>query len=145
MTRYIVHAGTGTIIDIDDDTYIIDTAKLSDEQSDVLADGDDAQIVDLAKSVGEKASSVITDLRFGNCISYSPIAIREEVRESLWEAYSDDDEHRKVLEWAETATDAELALVAEFVLQSDGVWAEYPASVLEGLVEAHAWATRPKS
>jgi hypothetical protein len=145
VTRYIVHAGTGTIIDIDDGTYIIDTENMTDEQADVLADGDDQQIADLAKSIGEKASSVITDLRFGNCISYSPMAIREEIRESLWEAYSDDDKNRKVMEWALSATNAELALVAEFVLQSDAVWAEYPASVLEGLTEAHAWATRPKS
>lgn len=54
MTTYLVHAGTGTIINGSDDVYILDTADLTDAQTAVLESGDDSEIVDLAIKLNKR-------------------------------------------------------------------------------------------
>lgn len=85
----------------------------------------------------ENVRDNLTDLTWGNTIAYSPNAIREEVRESLWEYYSDDEQLRPVLEWVETASDEQLNEVASYILQNDEVWQSYSNSLLDGLIEGH--------
>jgi hypothetical protein len=40
---FIYHAGTGTIIDSDDEVYLINTADMTETEYKTLVDGDDAE------------------------------------------------------------------------------------------------------
>ena len=81
-----------------------------------------------------------TDLTWGNCISYSPVAIRTEVYELLARDKSSYfiDSYRDALEWALGASDEELAPCAEYALQDDNVWDYYVEAVLEAVVHEHS-------
>lgn len=54
MTTYLVHAGTGTIIDANDGVYILDSESLTAEQTSVLESGDDDEIVALATELNKR-------------------------------------------------------------------------------------------
>ena len=80
-----------------------------------------------------------TDLTWGNCVSYSPVAVRTEAFELLngsptnyWVA-----EHSEVLKWAAGASDEELAPVADYALQDDAIWDGYVDSVIDALVTVY--------
>lgn len=138
MTRYIVHAGTGTIIDADDGVYLIDTEILTPDNTAIVENADETEIVELAQRIGQP----INDLTYGNVIAFSPSAIRTEIRESLWEAFPDDHE---LLEWAESLPDNELNDIASFILQDDSLWDRYPEIVMDGLRQGRAWARHQES
>lgn len=132
MTTYLVHAGTGTIIDASDDVYVVTVTADT-----VIGDDDDA-VVTLAMSNGKRLE--INDLTWGNTVAYSPTAIRTEVRESLCEYYPDEE----WIAWAENATDDELNEVASYILQQDGVWQNFTISLVEGLREGYRWSKEEK-
>lgn len=54
MTTYLIHAGTGTIIDADDGVYLLDSDNLNAEQTSVLENGDDDEIVSLAIEINKR-------------------------------------------------------------------------------------------
>ena len=128
MTRYIVHPGTGTIIDADDGVYLIDTETMTPHHTAIMLDADDNEIVELAQEIGRP----INDLSYTNSIAYSPASIREEVRESLRYKMSDDD--KEMLDWAETTASADnLETIAQYILSSDSLWADYQEHLIDGL------------
>lgn len=132
MTTYLVHAGTGTIIDASDDVYVVTVTADT-----VIGDDDDA-VVTLAMSNGKRLE--INDLTWGNTVAYSPSAIRTEVRESLSEYYPDE----AWLSWAENATDDELNEVASYILSADDVWQNFTINLVEGLREGYRWSKEVK-
>jgi len=138
MTRYLVHAGTGTIINADDGVYLIDTEILIPENTAIMENGDETEIVELAQKIGQP----INDLTYGNVMSFSPSAIREEIRESLWEGYPEDHD---LLEWAESQPDSVLNQIAQYILQDDSLWNEYPSLLMDGLRQGRAWARHQDS
>lgn len=52
MTKYIVHIGTGTIINADE-CVVVDLDKLDDHDSEVFDAGWDDEIIEVAQRVGE--------------------------------------------------------------------------------------------
>lgn len=131
--KYLVHAGTGTIIECGDDVFVIDTANLNDTEMLILTEGDDSDIVDLAKDKNDRLLPYMNDLRWGNCVAYSPSAIREEVSQDIFEAYMNDDEQH-IIKWVmEEATDTQLNQIAEFILGDDSMWASYCEDLAHGL------------
>lgn len=132
MTTYLVHAGTGTIINAHDDVYVVTVTADT-----VIGDDDDA-VVTLAMSNGKRLE--INDLTWGNTVAYSPTAIRTEVRESLSEYYPDEE----WIAWAENATDDELNEVASYILQQDDVWQNFTINLVEGLREGYRWSKEVK-
>ena len=53
--KLIIHAGTGTIIDFDDNVFYLDTNDLSiDEKKAILEDDSDEEIVSLASVKGRR-------------------------------------------------------------------------------------------
>ena len=52
VRKLIVHTGTGTIIDADE-CVIIDLNRLNEKQTSLINDGDDSDIVELAKLFGK--------------------------------------------------------------------------------------------
>jgi hypothetical protein len=139
--KYIVHEGTGTVIAVDE-CVIVDVP----EEVLTTLDGDDYfdeyKICEYASENGKPINT--TDLTWSNTVAYSPFAIREEIRESLWEGYSDDDEERAVLEWAEKATDDELNQIAEYILSANDSWGEYTSNMMDGLREGYRRAKEGK-
>lgn len=82
----------------------------------------------------------LTDLTWGNTVAYSPSAIRTEIRESLWEGFSHDENDKAVLEWAEKATDNQLNEIAEYILQGNHIWDSYISDLIDGLRQGFEWA-----
>lgn len=132
MSRLLIHIGTGTIIDLDDDCVFID-------MPDSLEDADEDEIVDYAKEYGVPVNtSVHPDVNYGNVVCYSPSALREEAREIV--ADISDPITREALEFViNQATDKELNEMASFILNGDTVWTAYREDILEGARVAHGW------
>jgi hypothetical protein len=53
MTKYLVHIGTGTIINADE-CVVVDLDKLDDYDTELFNDGWEDDIVDIAKRVGQQ-------------------------------------------------------------------------------------------
>ena len=53
MTKYIVHIGTGTIINADE-CVVVDLDKLDDYDTELFNDGWEDDIIDIAKRVGQQ-------------------------------------------------------------------------------------------
>ena len=53
MTKYVVHIGTGTIINADE-CVVVDLDKLDDYDTELFNDGWEDDIVDIAKRVGQQ-------------------------------------------------------------------------------------------
>lgn len=130
MTTYLVHAGTGTIINASDDVYVITLTE--DENPEWFYEDD--EIADLAVTQGKRLS--LNDMTHGNTVSYSPSSIREEIRESLSEYYTDEE----WLLWAEQASDDDLNEVAGYILSADDVWQNFSINLVEGLREGYRWS-----
>lgn len=143
MTRLIYHAGTGTYFDADDDVYIIDTKDLGESELEALDDDDDS-VLEFVVEDGRCSRFQYNDLTFGNTVAYSPSSIREEIRESLWERYSENEDDKTVLEWAEKATDKELDEIASYILQGDHIWTTYVDDLIDGLREGYRWSLDKK-
>lgn len=141
MSKYIVHPGTGTVIAVDECVIVTVPSEVTDSLSgdDYF---DDERICELAEEIGKPINT--TDLTWSNCVAYSPSSIREEIRESLWEGYADNDKDRAVLEWAENASDDDLNAVASYILSADDVWQNFTLNLVEGLREGYRRAKEAK-
>lgn len=52
--KLLVHTGTGTFFDIDDDVYLVDTDNLTDEEVMAFIEGWDKGIVDVTLEKGQR-------------------------------------------------------------------------------------------
>jgi hypothetical protein len=134
---YIVHPGTGTVIASDECVIV----NVPDEVLDNVPDDEehDDVIVDYAKENGRDINT--TDLKWGNCVAYSPSAIREEILESLRDYFPDD---KEALDWGLSATDDQLNEVASYIIQSDTIWETYRTDIIDGLREGLRWSKEDK-
>lgn len=136
----IFHAGTGTYFGLgDDDVYVIDPDKMTDEMNDELDDTGEmpAEAIDSEACVSwEEFMKNMNDLTWSNCIAYSPTSIREELEETLSDTYSGEE----WLAWAENASDDELNEVARYILSADDVWQNFTINLVEGLREGYRWS-----
>lgn len=144
----IFHAGTGTYFGLnDDDVYVIDIDKMTDEMNAELDDTGEmpAEAIDSEAAISwqEFAEKTGTDLHWGNCVAYSPSAIREEIRESLSDKFESTHD-KKVLEWAINASNEDLDEVASFILQGDHIWTTFTEDLISGLREGYRWAQEKK-
>ena len=87
----------------------------------------------------ENVRDNLTDLTWGNCVAYSPSAIRTEIHESLsWKFESPDD--KPILEWALNASDDDLNEVASYILSGDHIWDTFATDLMDGLREGFRWS-----
>lgn len=129
MTKLIYHAGTDTFFDADDDVFVIDTNSMTEDEQEALGDGDDG-VLESVIDDGRATPLFLSDMTWANTVSYSPSAIREEIRESLYENFPDDE---AVLDWAISASDADLNTVAGFIMNDDETWQLFIRNLIEGL------------
>lgn len=135
-TSFIVHPGTGTVIATDECVIVTVPSELFEDNED---DEHDDLICEYAEEHGRGINQ--TDLSWGNCIAFSPSAIREEIIESLRDAYPDD---KEALEWGLSASDDELNEVASYIIQNDSIWETYKNDLLDGLREGLRWSKEDK-
>lgn len=138
MSRLLVHPGTGTIVDIDDDWFYF---VLPDD----LAEADDDEIVGYGAQNGRNMRLWVSpDVSYGNIICYSPSSLREEARVMLDDCT--DSLTREALEFViRDATDEELDDVASYILNADDVWDSFRNNVLEGARQGLDWSREKKS
>jgi hypothetical protein len=120
---------------------VLEMDALNPAQTEVLVnDWADSEINALGLAVGKPVLPMLEvtgfgDLQYGNTVSYSPQALRDEA-ELLIEIYDNSD--KELFKWAYNATDEQLSLVGNYVLQTDDAWLNYDRLVLEGLRWAYA-------
>ena len=125
--KLIYHAGSGTYFSAEDGVYVIESDDLIE-----------SSIADLVENRKAKPLQ-LTDLEWGNCIAYSPRAMREEIDEMM-AFVTVDDEDRPALEWAlNNATDEQLNNVATYILDDDGMWISYRSNIIDGVREGFRW------
>lgn len=133
--KYIIHPGTGTIIEASDCLVLdLDLDLTDDERAHLEGDDyfDDALICTIAEERGKKFPG--TDLTFSNSISFSPSALRD------WALFlikddPEDGEYRSAIEWCIKASDDELNGIATYVLNCwDSLWEEYREAVIDGIL-----------
>lgn len=124
-TNLIIHIGTGTIINADECVLL----RATDEQASEL---EEHELIDLAQANGKPINT--TDLKWGNVIAYSPMALRDEALATIDEGYADgDDGLRETLSYVvNIATDDELEEIASYILNADDVWDSYRSNLIEG-------------
>lgn len=142
MSKYIIHPGTGTVIDADECLVLDLDNDLTDEERDRLEGDDyfdDALVCTIAEERGKKFPGI--DLTYSNCIAFSPNALREEALYMIeqWD-YDESDELYPALKWCiGTATDDQLNRIAVYILDNDLLWKEFRDSVIDGISKGYQW------
>jgi len=132
VSRLLVHMGTGTIIDLDDDCLFF-------VMPDSLIEADEDELVRYARTHGAPVNtSVHPDVTYGNIVCYSPSALREEASEIVGDI--SDPATVEALDFIiNGASDEELRGMAEFILNGDTVWTAFREDIIEGARVAHQW------
>lgn len=125
--KLIVHAGTGTIIDADDDVFVLDTKYLTKNELALLDDEHEA--VDLARSVGRRLTKDALDITPVNSMIFTPMSIRYEVQET------DSFVSEEVSDWIfDKATEDDLWEISNVAMNNELLWENY-STVLSGAIE----------
>ena len=59
--KLLVHRGTGTVINLDDDVFVIETDNLTDQENDIIESGSDSGIAEVAYRAGTPISWWVTE------------------------------------------------------------------------------------
>lgn len=138
MTKYIVDAVTGTILDMAS-CYIVDAELMGDDL--MLTDSEAGE---LANEHGISVAQIARDTGFGDnayryTVSYSPLSIKDEA-DSLLEGgvYEEGDREYEALVWAKDADLEDLRAVSDSIMSQDAVWDGFRDNLTEMLVFIHA-------
>jgi hypothetical protein len=139
MTKYIIDATNGTILNMND-CYIVDAELLGD---DIILSDSEAQ--ELANKHGISVAKMARDTGFGDnaycyTVSYSPLSIKDEA-DSLLEGgiYEESDREYEALVWAKDADPEDLRVISDSIMNQDAVWNEFRENLTEMLVFVHAF------
>lgn len=133
MTRLLVHIGTGTIVDLDDNCVFINPPES-------MNDADEDELVEYAMTHGRPVNtSVDPDVTYGNIVCYSPSALREEAREIIHDIT--DEYTKEALQFViSKATDKDLYDMAGFILNGDAVWTTFRDDIIDASRQALEWS-----
>lgn len=133
----IIDATSGTVLDMSD-CYIVDDGNLTRDEEAMLDSGSDSLIGELATSVGIPLDdNALEWIKYGRMtsVSYGPSALREEAKaiiEAMGPILEQDD--RDSLQWViDSASDAELAYLGQYILNDDAVWNGFRRNFMEAL------------
>lgn len=128
--KLIIHAGTGTIIELDDDVFYMDTNDLTvDEKKAVLDDDSDSVIVDLAVEHGRRLTKEGLEITPVTSMVFTPMSIRYEVENN--EALVSEE----IADWVlNKATEDDLWVVSNVAINDDLLWTNF-TNVLGGAIE----------
>jgi hypothetical protein len=131
MTKYIIDATNGTILNMND-CYIVDAELLGD---DIMLSDSEAQ--QLANEHGISVAKMARDTGFGDnayryTVSYSPQSVRDEA-DLLIEGgvFTEEDREYKALLWIkDEATTEQLEILADGAMSRDSVWQEFRETLI---------------
>lgn len=138
--KLIVHAGTGTIIEADDNVWILDTDRLDNETIKELLteygeDGwDDNTAVDIATSYGRRIDKGAIELSTETALPLTPTSIRYEMTENdgIYSYLPSE-----VIQWVLNTSDLNLIHVAEVALNDQRLWDPYFNVLLDSIREVY--------
>jgi len=138
MTKFIVHSGTDTIIDANDDVYILDIEDITDEDRENLTGSDyfdDHYIIAIAKERGRKLNSELLEMTYANTVSFAPTAVRAEAEESeQLKAILGED----ITAWLlSDATAEDFCFIAGVALGDDEMWQGYTQTIAYAIRTAY--------
>lgn len=134
----IVDATTGTVLDASN-CYIVDHGSMTEAQEYVLENGSDSDIAHVAQDVGIPLDEERLEwIRHGRTtsVSYGPSALRDEAKVLMETLDPDDIEDitvRGYLTNVLNASEAELGLLGEHILNDDAVWNGYRNNFISAL------------
>lgn len=138
--KLIVHAGTGTVIDADDGVFIIDTDLIHDEAlGKLLEEGDEQDVVDIAKDKGRRINSEELEMTYRNCVAFTPGALKQEVVENT---FINEKLSPEMMAWVATTSAQNLDYVAELIMNDELLWEHYSNIVTEAIKGAYKEATK---
>ena len=131
MTKYIIDATNGTILNMND-CYIVDAELLGD---DIMLSDSEAQ--QLANEHGISVAKMARDTGFGDnayryTVSYSPLSIKDEADALLdGGVFIEEDKEYKALLWIkDEATTEQLEIIADGAMSNDSVWQEFRETLI---------------
>jgi hypothetical protein len=142
--KLIVNTRDGSITALDE-CYIVDIDENStDGMTMEKARTEGKSLVDILKGCG------YGDLRYGNAMAFSPVAIRDEIDCLVQSGGYDDD--AEFLEGLNLLTDDDINAISNLVADDDHLWERLNGSVEEALtfvvrnaIRKTSWGERPKT
>lgn len=138
MTKYIIDATNGTILNMND-CYIVDAELLGD---DIMLSDSEAQ--QLANEHGISVAKMARDTGFGDnayryTVSYSPLSLKDEADAMLdGGIFNETDEEYKALLWVkDEATTEQLETIADMAMSNDSVWQEFKETLIPELMSVY--------
>lgn len=128
--KLIIHAGTGTIIDLDDDVFYLDINNLTIDEKQAILD-DDAELVSLASEKGRRLTSDALEITPANSMIFTPMSIKYEVE--MTEGFVSED----IADWVlNKATDDDLWEISNAAISDDLRWRNFSDVLLGGAIES---------
>jgi hypothetical protein len=132
MTKYIIHKGTGTIIDADDGVYILDDDHLNDDEVANIFEPED--LLEFVDTKARRLQGDTLELHFTNTIAFSESAIKEEMSSDLMAPLAEN-----IKDWvADFATHEDFEILASLILTDERIWSTYPEVLIDAINELHA-------
>lgn len=133
MTKYIIDATNGTILNMND-CYIVDAELLGD---DIMLSDREAQ--EIANEHGISVAKMARDTGFGDnayryTVSYSPLSIKDEI--DAWidgGIYTEEDAEYRALMWAKNTTIENLTLISDLCMSYDSMWDGFRDNMIDSL------------
>jgi hypothetical protein len=128
--KLIIHTGTGTIVDADDQVYVLDIDSLTpEERTKVLVEDNTQLAVKMAVMKGRRLTEDALSITPANSMIFTPMSIKYEVE--MTEAFVSDD----IADWVlNKATEDELWQISNTAISDDLLWRNY-TDVLGGAIE----------
>lgn len=128
--KLIIHTGTGTIVDADDQVYVLDIDSLTpEERTKVLVEDNNQLAVKMAVMKGRRLTEDALSITPANSMIFTPMSIKYEVE--MTEAFVSDD----IADWVlNKATEDELWQISNTAISDDLLWRNY-TDVLGGAIE----------
>ena len=134
MSKLIIDAQTGTVLNIDD-CYIVDFKDVPEGAEELS----DSELSELARNVGTSIKRIGQDTGWGDnsyrfSVSYSPLSLKDEAL-SLIESgmYEEGDDEYKKLQWVTEATQEQLESISYHAMNYDSVWDGYRENFMDAL------------
>lgn len=142
-TMIIVHKGTGTIIDANDDVWVVDPDTITDpEVLRTLEEGDEYDVREIAVHHGRRIDSEVLEMSYRNCMVFTPTALRVEVEEN---SFIRNRLTHEVTEWIKSADRKAFDKIADFIMNDELLWENYCSIVAECINAVHRLATEGES
>lgn len=113
MTKYIIHPGTNTWIDLSDEVYFVDTERITDDR-DSSDEVGDSEVEDYVRTWGSPIDPDCVDADTSNSILFTPSALLYEISEGALSP--------EVRAWASNLSVDELGDIASRIMQDDDLW-----------------------